>query len=131
MSKDRLLNDEELLIEIGKATSSRKSRLWQDASFNQEMLDLINTQKRLYAESELSKLVNTTNYDDVPYFTGIAAEMIDQRIIALNTKHDWKDNDTWSVFKCNNCGMTVFAPHELPEYGCHKELRAEQRARIK
>lgn len=116
-NEERLLNDEEIIYQLQQfqiqAAAEHRSFEWaQD-----KLLDLINTQKRLYAESELSKLVNTTNYDDVPYFVGITAEIIDQRIIALNTKHDWKDNDTWSVFKCKNCGITVFAPNQLPECG--------------
>ena len=34
------------------------------------------------------------------------------------SRHDWKDNDTLSVFTCRNCGLIGFAPHPLPEYGC-------------
>lgn len=67
---------------------------------------------------ELNSLLKTTNYDDVPYFVGITAEVVEQRIRALGTRHEWQDNDTWSVFKCRKCGMSVFAPHPLPEYGC-------------
>lgn len=72
---------------------------------------------------ELEKLGNTTNYDEVPYFTGIAWEVMQERIRALKTPHEWKANDTLSVFKCRKCGITGFAPHPLPEYGCNAELK--------
>jgi predicted nucleic-acid-binding Zn-ribbon protein len=71
-------------------------------------------------QNELASLLKTTDYNDVPYFVGVQAVFIEERIQALGTKHEWVDNDTWSVFKCKNCGYTNFAPHPLPEYGCHK-----------
>jgi len=59
MNKDRLLSDEELKIEIGKCIHFED----YDA-----MLDLINTQKRLYAESLRSKDPHKCEFGHEVYF---------------------------------------------------------------
>ncbi len=87
------------------------------------------TREREGRKEELSSLLKTTNYDDVPLFVGVVATFIIERMIALDTKHNWKDNDTWSVFTCNKCGYKAFSPNPLPEYGCngggYTELKEE------
>ena len=48
MSKDRLLSDEELAEKVNYLVGS--AVLKNDKNYSWEILDLINTQKRLYAE---------------------------------------------------------------------------------
>lgn len=53
MSKDRLLSDEELAEKVNYLVGS--AVLKNDKNYSWEILDLINTQKRLYAESVIGE----------------------------------------------------------------------------
>ena len=64
MSKDRLLSDKELIEELVKNVVTNDSGPTITAIVDvSKLLHLINTQKRLYAESELSKLKHKASYD--------------------------------------------------------------------
>ena len=56
---DRLLSDDGLLEELGNIVIREGARLNPNGSFLQSAVDLINTQKRLYAESVIG--------EDTPY----------------------------------------------------------------
>lgn len=65
MSKDKLLSDEELatkLIRIAKGIGKTYDDSI-DAKLEQSILNLINTQKRLYAESEKLKELNRVHFE--------------------------------------------------------------------
>jgi hypothetical protein len=65
MSKDKLLSDEELatkLIRIAKGIGKTYDDSI-DAKLEQSILNLINTQKRLYAESEKLKDLNRVHFE--------------------------------------------------------------------
>ena len=63
-NQDRLLSDEELHDEITELRRQRGHHLMDEPEYTQKIIDLINTQKRLYAESvinvELPKGVDET-----------------------------------------------------------------------
>ena len=50
-NQDRLLSDEELHDEITELRRQRGHHLMDEPEYTQKIIDLINTQKRLYAES--------------------------------------------------------------------------------
>jgi hypothetical protein len=38
--------------------------------------------------------------------------------VTIEQRHDWKPNDTFSVWRCAFCGSWGFSPHPLPPGPC-------------
>ena len=116
----KLLNDEELLEHIKHCTDGQLEYYEYNKSAYSRLIDLINTQKRLYAESVISSDDTVQNEGDTETFK----HMLTVLMIMFGDAKECEDADrerseklTREAFEYAESWLEVF--------------RAEQRARIK
>ena len=110
MSKDRLLSDEELAEKVNCLVGS--AVLKNDKNYSWEILDLINTQKRLYAESAIGD-------DEAEILAKHGAEPGEMTHTLKQAIVEWYEIEKHEVYDsgCSDTAKHIIAlfDNELPE----------------
>ena len=130
----KLLSDEELLAEIDVITDNLLAYgVGAKDSYDTRIFDLINTQKRLYAESELEKY-KANNHIGHAYDVGEVTEnyIVLDRVVKKGKNWVLRVQCRWCGNEMNRMTNKFKVRHiDCKEWGVHMRLSAEQRARIK
>lgn len=137
---DKLLSDEELELEIDKVLINNLQNNGFNADYIARTIDsvhklrsLFNTQKRLYAESELEKF-KANNHIGYAYEVGEVTEnyIVLERVVKKGKNWVLRVQCRWCGNEMNRMTNKFNMKHiDCKEWGVHMRLHAEQRARIK
>lgn len=132
---DRLLSDSELeqLMQKMIAPHLQEFKAGHTDILLGAFVDLINTQKRLYAESELEKF-KANNHIGYAYEVGEVTEnyIVLERVVKKGKNWVLRVQCRWCGNEMNRMTNKFNMKHiDCKEWGVHMRLRAEQRARIK
>ena len=133
MSKDRLLSDDGLRAEIANILLLDRQTMEPYVSVVDDLINLVNTQKRLYAESELEKY-KANNHIGHAYDVGEVTEnyIVLDRVVKKGKNWVLRVQCRWCGNEMNRMTNKFKVRHiDCKEWGVHMRLSAEQRARIK
>ncbi len=133
MSKDRLLSDDGLRAEIANVLLLDRQTMEPYVSVVDDLINLVNTQKRLYAESELEKF-KVNNHIGYAYGVGEVTEnyIVIERVVKKGKNWVLRVQCRWCGNEMNRMTNKFKVRHiDCKEWGVHMRLSAEQRARIK
>jgi hypothetical protein len=129
----KLLSDDGLRAEIANVLLLDRQTMEPYVSVVDDLINLVNTQKRLYAESELEKF-KVNNHIGYAYGVGEVTEnyIVLDRVVKKGKNWVLRVQCRWCGNEMNRMTNKFKVRHiDCKEWGVHMRLSAEQRARIK